>query len=167
MEKVQIGPNGFLYSMPMPMVIIGADGGGRANFMALARVTRTNYAPPRIGIALGKTHHTNAGIREHQEFGVDVPHEVLRVFTDHVGHSMGAKTDKSGSSRSCGGDQPSNELLVGEIVERHCDPECLADGKPDIERIRPFALTMPDNRYRAVGAQVGEAWSDGRGFRKV
>ena len=61
-------------------------------------------------------------------------------------------------------DQPSNEFFIGDIVETYCNPDCLVDGKPDIARIRPFTLTMPDNRYWAVGPQIGKAWSDGRGI---
>src|SRR5512137_2617006 len=94
MEKKKLDLHGFLY--PMPMVIVGADVEGKANFMAVAWVTRTNYAPPRIGIALGKMHHTNVGIREHQEFSVNVPHEGMRVVTDHIGLATGKKADKSG-----------------------------------------------------------------------
>jgi len=187
MEKKKLDMHGFLY--PMPMVIVGADVGGKANFMAVAWVTRTNYAPPRIGVALGKMHHTNAGIREHGEFSVNVPHEGMRLVTDHLGLSSGAKEDKSGLFEVFRGqlahapmvaecplamacrvvhtvDQPSNEFFIGEIVETWCTPECLTDGKPDIAKIRPFTLTMPDNRYWAVGAQIGKAWSDGRGFAK-
>jgi flavin reductase (DIM6/NTAB) family NADH-FMN oxidoreductase RutF len=185
MEKTKIGPHGFLY--PMPMVIVGADVGGKSNFMAVAWVTRTNYAPPRIGVALGKMHHTNTGIREHQEFSVNVPHEGMRVVTDHIGLATGAKADKSGLFEVFRGqlahapmiaecpltmecrvvqtvDQPSNEFFIGEIVETYCNPDCLADGKPDIARLKPFTLTMPDNRFWAVGAQIGKAWSDGRGY---
>ena len=36
--------------------------------------------------------------------------------------------------------------------------------KPDINKVRPFTLTMPDNRHRAVGEQVGDAWAIGRTF---
>ena len=187
MDKTKLGPQGFLF--PMPMVIVGADVLGKANFMAVAFVTRTNYAPPRIGIALGKVHHTNVGIREHREFSVNIPHEGMRTITDHLGLTTGAKADKSGLLTVFRGqlahapmiaecpltmecrlvhtvDQPSNEFFIGEIVETYCNPECLADGKPDIARIKPFTLTMPDNRFWAVGAQIGKAWSDGRGYRK-
>jgi hypothetical protein len=38
----------------------------------------------------------------------------------------------------------------------------LTDGKPDIQKINPFTLTMPDNRYWGVGKVVGKAWSDGK-----
>lgn len=186
MEKVKIGQQGFPF--PMPMVIVGAEVGGKANFMAAAWVTRTNYVPPRIGITLGKSHHTNAGIREHGEFSVNIPGEGLLVATDHVGMVSGAKEDKSGMFEVFRGDlahapmirtcpltlecrvvqtvdQPTHEFFIGDIVNVYCDGDCLADGKPDIEKIRPFTLTMPDNRYWAVGRQVGKAWSDGKKHR--
>jgi flavin reductase (DIM6/NTAB) family NADH-FMN oxidoreductase RutF len=187
MEKIKIGEQGFLY--PMPMVIIGAEVEGKANFMAAAWITRTNYAPPRIGIALGKTHHTNVGIRANGEFSVNVPREGMRVVTDHLGLVSGAKEDKSGLFATFRGelahapmirecpltmecrvvhtvDQPSNEFFIGDIVGAWCDSDCLAEGKPDVAKIRPFTLTMPDNRFWAVGAQIGKAWSDGRGHGK-
>jgi hypothetical protein len=42
--------------------------------------------------------------------------------------------------------------------------DCLSEGKPDIQKINPFALTMPDSNYWAVGEQIGKAWSVGKGF---
>lgn len=36
------------------------------------------------------------------------------------------------------------------------------DGKPDIKKINPFTLTMPDNCYGRVGEMAGRAWSDGK-----
>jgi hypothetical protein len=33
----------------------------------------------------------------------------------------------------------------------------LAEKKLDIEKIRPFTLTMPDNNYWSVGSLVGKA----------
>ena len=41
------------------------------------------------------------------------------------------------------------------------------NGKPDVKKIRPFLLTMPDNRFWAVGEQVGNAWKDGVKFRET
>jgi flavin reductase (DIM6/NTAB) family NADH-FMN oxidoreductase RutF len=185
MDKVKLDYHGFLY--PMPMVMVGADVEGKPNFMAVAWVTRTNYAPPRIGVALGKVHRTNVGIREHGEFSINVPDQGMRILTDHVGLSSGAKEDKSGLFTVVRGslahapmidecpltmecrlvetvDQPSNEFFIGEIVGTYCAPSCLVDGKPDIELIKPFTLTMPDNRYWAVGPQIGRAWSDGKDY---
>ena len=38
----------------------------------------------------------------------------------------------------------------------------LRAGKPDITKMKPFTLTMPDNRYWSVGRCVGKAWSIGK-----
>jgi hypothetical protein len=42
----------------------------------------------------------------------------------------------------------------------------LTDGKPDVQKINPFTLTMPDNRYWRVGEMAGRAWSDGKKLKK-
>ena len=52
MEKITIETNAFVY--PMPMVLIGTTVENRANFMAVAWVSRVNFKPPMIGVALGK-----------------------------------------------------------------------------------------------------------------
>lgn len=71
MEKIKISNHAFVY--PMPMVIVGTEVEGRPNYMAAAWVSRVNFNPPMIGVALGKIHHTNKGIHEHREFSVSVP----------------------------------------------------------------------------------------------
>jgi flavin reductase (DIM6/NTAB) family NADH-FMN oxidoreductase RutF len=60
---------------------------------------------------------------------------------------------------------PSQFLFLGEVVAVFADQNCLSDGKPDVQKLNPFVLTMPDNRYWALGDQVGKAWSIGREFR--
>ena len=52
-------------------------------------------------------------------------------------------------------------------MEAYCDSAYLSDGKPDIKKINPFTLTMPDNRYWSVGEAAGKAWSAGVGLRKT
>ena len=42
---------------------------------------------------------------------------------------------------------PSHELFIGEVMAVFADQECLTGGKPDIEKMKPFVLTMPDNNY--------------------
>jgi hypothetical protein len=34
--------------------------------------------------------------------------------------------------------------------------------KPDVKKINPFTLTMPDNHYWRVGETAGRAWSAGK-----
>ena len=63
-------------------------------------------------------------------------------------------------------DLPSNTLFIAEIINTYSEERYLTDGKPDIEKIHPFALTMPDNNYWKVGERAGKAWSIGRNFRR-
>ena len=61
---------------------------------------------------------------------------------------------------------PANDLFIGEIVAAHADEDCLTDGRPDILKINPLVLTMPDNNYWTVGAHAGQAWSAGKKLKK-
>jgi flavin reductase (DIM6/NTAB) family NADH-FMN oxidoreductase RutF len=63
-------------------------------------------------------------------------------------------------------DLPTNEVFIGEIVGAYANVECCSDGKPDIKKIRPFTLTMPDNQYWEVGGNAGKAWSIGKNFKQ-
>ncbi len=188
MSKVKIDSNAFTY--PMPMTLVGAMVGDKPNFLAVAWVTRVNYKPPMIAVALGKTHHTNPGIHATKAFSVNIPGVDLMEKTDYCGIVSGKKADKAGlftvfkgevtgapmieECRLCMEcrviqtvDLPADELFIGEIVGAYADPGCLTDGKPDIKKLDPFTLTMPDNGYWRVGEQVGKAWSEGKKVRGV
>jgi flavin reductase (DIM6/NTAB) family NADH-FMN oxidoreductase RutF len=140
-----------------------------------------------IGVALGKGHHTNKGIREHKEFGISIPSVDLIEAVDYVGLVSGAKADKSKVFASFQGqlqyapmisnapltleckvvtrvDLPSNEFFIGEIEGVYTEERYLTDGKPDIKKIKPFMLTMPDSRYRELGEIIGHAWNIGKDF---
>jgi flavin reductase (DIM6/NTAB) family NADH-FMN oxidoreductase RutF len=81
----------------------------------------------------------------------------------HIPHCLVADRDSQPGGRLVSG--ASHELFVGEIVATWTEQRFLDEaGRPDITKMRPFTLTMPDNRYWAVGEQIGRAWSDGRGF---
>lgn len=60
---------------------------------------------------------------------------------------------------------PSDTLFIGEIVAAYTEERYLSDGKPDVHKMQPFVLTMPDNNYWGVGRHVGKAWSIGKEFR--
>jgi len=186
MEKIKIDNSARGY--PMPVVIVGAVVDGRINYMAVAWVCRVNADPPMIGVALGKRHYTNKGIREHKEFGISIPSIDLVKAVDYVGLFSGAKVDKSKIFEPFQGklqyapmirncplsieckvvntvDLPGSELFIGEMVGVYTEERYLTDGKPDIEKIKPFMLTMPDNQYREVGEIIGIAWSIGKDFQ--
>lgn len=182
MDKIKINSNAFVY--PMPMTLVGTIVKNKPNLMAVAWVARVNYNPPMIAVALGKMHYTNIGIHESRMFSVNVPDSSLIKKVDHCGLVSGEKTDKSEIFDIFYGglkkapmikecplcmecklvnevDLSSNTLFIGEIIAAYTEEQYLTEGKPDINKIRPFTLTMPDNNYWAVGENLGKAWKIG------
>jgi flavin reductase (DIM6/NTAB) family NADH-FMN oxidoreductase RutF len=185
--RVDLGPQGFI--LPMPMTLIGADLPSGPNFMPVAWVNRVQFNPPRLVTGMGKPHATNAAIREHGEFSVNIPSVDMVAVTDWCGLQSAARgADKSAQFEVVRGslahapmiaecpvslecrvmqvvDLGSHELFIADIVATWAEERFLDDaGKPDITKVRPFTLTMTDNRYWAVGEQVGDAWSIGRTY---
>jgi flavin reductase (DIM6/NTAB) family NADH-FMN oxidoreductase RutF len=184
--KRDIGTNGFTY--PMPMALVGSDVDGKPTFMPVAWLTRCRYDPPTMAVAMNRNHVTNRGIREHGEFGLSIPGRDLLQAVDWCGLVSARSRDKSRAFHVFQGrlghapmvsacpvamecrviqtvDLDSHELFLGEIVAVWADEDVLdTKGQPDIRRVDPFMLTMPDNRYWTVGEQAGEAWSAGRGW---
>ncbi|HPH39413.1 MAG TPA: flavin reductase family protein [Candidatus Fermentibacter daniensis] len=171
-----------VFPCPMPVVLVGVEAGGRANFMTVAWVSRVNSRPPMIAVAIGRGHFTNGGIRTSRAFSVGVPPVGLMDRVDHCGIVSGADTDKSRLFTVVYGEEtgapmagecpvsmecrlvqtvefPTDDLFIGEIVGAYADPDCCPEGGPDITRIRPFTLTMPDNRYWETGQYAGRAWN--------
>ncbi len=176
-------------SIPMPVVLVGATCGGRANFMAVGWVTRANYSPPVIAVCLNKRHFTPEGIREHGTFSVCFPGRELIEATDCCGIVSGRAADKSGLFTVFYGetktapmieecplciecrlrevrDLESNAVYFGEMVAAYAEESALSDGAPDYRKMGAFLLTMPDKVYWSIGEPVGKAWSDGKRVRE-
>jgi flavin reductase (DIM6/NTAB) family NADH-FMN oxidoreductase RutF len=60
---------------------------------------------------------------------------------------------------------PSNYLIICPIMAAFAEEKCLTDDKPDVQKIDPFTLTMPDNRYWKVGEYAGAAWEAGKSLK--
>jgi flavin reductase (DIM6/NTAB) family NADH-FMN oxidoreductase RutF len=182
MEKIPIPPNVFI---PMPVVLVGTQVAGKANFMTVGWCARANANPPMIACGIGSHHYTPKGIEAAKTFSVNIPSADLLEKTDYCGLVSGGKTDKSavfdvfyGSLktapmiRECplslecrlvkSVPLPTNTLFIGEIVGAYADEQVLKDGKPDFPAIDPLFLTMPDNRYWTLGKYAGDAWSAGK-----
>lgn len=188
MSKVNLGANAFIY--PMPVTLVGAMVEGKANFMAVGWVMRVNMKPPLLAVALNKAHYTPKGIREQRSFSVNFPGADLMEKADYCGLVSGHKVDKSGLFRVFFGELetaplieecplglecrvydvvelPANDLFIGEIVAAYADGDCLTDGRPDVLKINPLLLTMPDNTYWTVGGHAGRAWSAGKKLKET
>ncbi len=183
MRKLEIDSNACFF--PMPIVLVGTVMEGKANFMTAAWVSRVNFKPPMIAISINKSHYTAKGIQENRSFSINIPGRSMVEVTDYCGLVSGKKIDKSEIFELFYGtiptapmigncplnmecklvqtvELPSNYLFIGEIAGAYCEERFMTDGKPDIKKVDPFVLTMPDNRYWAVGEHVGDAWSSGQ-----
>ena len=186
--KQEMGPLLALY--PMPVTLVGSMVSGKPNYCPIAHVGIMNFGKPQyISVGLHRSHHTNIGIRENQEFSVNLPSSDLVVATDHLGLVSGGKEDKSAVFRTHFGtlknaplieecpvnmecrlhqtlEIGSHEIFVGEVVQTHADPSVLSDGAIDIKRLDPLLFDMGSKGYWTVGDNVGRAWNIGKGFRR-
>ena len=187
MEKINIGKNGFIY--PMPVTLLGVNVENKANFMTLAWVNRANMNPPVIAMGVNKNHYTQKGIAENKTFSINFPSADLIKETDYCGLVSGRNKDKSEIFDIFYGEletapmikqfplslecklldickMATNDLITGEITGTYSEEKYLTDGKPDIKKINPLVLTMPDNNYWTIGENAGKAWNIGKSLKK-
>ncbi len=183
MDKIEIGPERLLY--PMPCSIVGANVGGKANYLTVAWFSMVNPKPAYVMVSLNKAHYTNAGIKENGTFSVNIPSAGLAEKTDYCGLVSGRKHDKSGIFETFYGklktapmiaecacnaecrlvqtvETPAEELFIGEIVAIYTEERYLTDGIPDLNKIDPVILAMPQKKYVALGRDIGPAWETGK-----
>ncbi len=186
MSKVTIGPELSIY--PMPTLLIGANVNDKPNFMALAWAGAANGDPPIISMSLRHNRHTYLGIKQNWTFSVNIPSRDLIKETDYCGIISGSKVNKAEVCRfkvfygklnsaplieqcpvnlECKVvhilDLGSHALVIGEIKETHVSENCLTDGKPDVNKIKPLIFTRsPIPHYQAFGEVLGKAFSIGR-----
>lgn len=186
MSRISLGNN---VIPPMPVALVGALVDGVPNFMTVGWLTRVNYQPPMLAVALNKQHHTPKGIVENGTFSACFPNVAMEKITDYCGVVSGRKADKSSLFDLFYGETetapmiadcplniecklvqtvalPTNNLYIGEIVAGYSEERFMTDGKPDFKKIDPLLLTMPDNTYWSFGDKVGKAWKDGVTLKK-
>jgi flavin reductase (DIM6/NTAB) family NADH-FMN oxidoreductase RutF len=187
MTKVNIGQQA--YVLPMAQTILGTHWSGRPNFMALGWISRVNFEPPLLGVGVNKGNQSHDAILDTGEFSVNFPSLDMVQITDYTGLVSGKRVDKSGLFEVFYGELkaapmivqcpltmacrlvqsvelPTNTFFIGEILGAYSEERFLTEGAPDIRKIRPFLLTMPDNRYWSVGDCVGRAWHEGKVLRE-
>lgn len=167
--------------LPMQVAIIGTMFHGKPNYSTIAWMSRVNASPPMIGFAISKLRLTGDAVLLNKEFSINIPGKNMIRETDYVGMVSAKRTDKSEVFDYTFGDQkkspliekapmniecrlvekidlPSNWWIVGEITRVWCDPALLTNENPDFIKMKSLLLTMPDNKYRALGKEVGDAW---------
>lgn len=183
MEKIKIQKD--LFCLPWTQTILGTHFEGKVNFMALDWLTRVNFQPAMLGICVNRMHASNEAIRISGELSVNVPSVDMVDITDYTGLVSGKNVDKSGLFEIFYGklksapmiklcplsmecrviqtvDLPTNTFFITEIIDIYSEDRFLTEGKPDVKKINPFLLTMPDNKFWSIGECVGKAWNDGK-----
>jgi flavin reductase (DIM6/NTAB) family NADH-FMN oxidoreductase RutF len=185
-NKIDLGAKVATY--PMPVVLVGANVKGKANFSAIAWFTMAALKPPKVAVALNKAHYTNEGIRENKTFSVCIPSEDMVEATDYCGLVSGSKVDKSGVFDVFYGklrtapmiaecpvnlecsldktiDNASNELFIGDIISTYTEEKYLTDGTVDIRKTKPFILSLNDRQYYVLGEPRAKAWNVGKTYK--
>jgi flavin reductase (DIM6/NTAB) family NADH-FMN oxidoreductase RutF len=186
MNKTLMGPQPLIY--PMPALLVGAKVDDKPNFMAVGWGGIVNGEPPMISVALRHQRYTLKGIKQNMTFSVNVPSTDLVKETDYCGIISGAKVNKAEVCRfkifygklnnaplieqcpvnlECKVvhilDLGSHALIIGRIEETHVSDNCLTDGKPDVNKIKPFIYTTaPASQYQSLGDVVAKAFSVGK-----
>ncbi|KPK35207.1 MAG: flavin reductase [Nitrospira bacterium SG8_35_1] len=178
-----------LFCLPWTQTILGSHLGGKVNYMALDWLTRVNFKPAMLGICVNKNNASHNAIIDTGEFSINIPTADMVAVTDYTGLVSGKRTDKSdlfevfyGELRGAPMIQecplnieckvaqrvelPTNSFFIAEIVNIYCDEKVMTNSHPDAAKIKPFVLTMPDNRFWAIGECLGKAWHEGKKFGK-
>ena len=186
MEKITIKKD--LFCLPWTQTILGTHLEGKVNFMALDWLTRVNYQPPMLGICVNRNNASSEAILNAREFSINIPNIDMVEITDYTGIVSGRSVDKSDLFPVFYGelkaapmitscplsmelklaktvDLPTNHFFIGEIINIYTEEQFTTDGKPDITKIKPFLLTMPDNKFWSIGECIGKAWSEGIAMR--
>lgn len=170
---------------PEPVFIVGTyDKNGKANAMnaAWGGISEEN----QLMICMGENHKTSQNLIDSQAFTVSMATVDTMVACDYVGVVSGKdadnKMEKAGftTTKSEFVNAPIiNELpmtiecklisyntetcmLLGEIINISADESILdADGKIDVDKLKPITYDSVHHKYRAIGEVVGNAFSDG------
>ncbi|MCL1872539.1 MAG: flavin reductase family protein [Clostridiales bacterium] len=163
---------------PNPIVIIGTQGGDKANYTT-AGAFGVVCLEPIFYASLKDSHQSTANIRENGWFSVNIPGPDLLPQTDYCGKVSGQAEDKSliftpfydeKGPAPLIGEAPLNYLcrvidshairgftvFFGEIRSAYLNEDCFSEGRIDLQKIQPV-LGMGAT-YFGLGAELGKVF---------
>lgn len=174
MAKVELAPERLMY--PRPTLLVGANVNGKANFMTVGGGGVANGEPPMIAVLIRHHCYTLKGVLQNMTFSVNTPSVNLVKETDYCGITTGAKVDKV---KDCGFDLfygslktaplieqcpvnlecqvrhvlnlGSHMFIIGEVKGTCVSDDCLTEGKPDTEKIKPIVFNLERREYSEFG----------------
>jgi flavin reductase (DIM6/NTAB) family NADH-FMN oxidoreductase RutF len=182
--KSKLGAKNCLY--PLPTVLVGANVGGKPNYITIAHVGIMD--PGSVSLGMNKAHCTNTGIKETGTFCINIPSVDMVQETDYCGLVSGKNVDKSKIFETFYGilktapmirkcpinmecklvqtvDLPKHDIFIGEVIETYCEDECLTNGTVDFAKVRPILFVMNDRGYWTIGNRFAQAWNIGKQYK--
>jgi flavin reductase (DIM6/NTAB) family NADH-FMN oxidoreductase RutF len=182
MTKKELKPQPLV--LPHPTVLVGAMVDGRADFAAVAWTGVASSDPAAVSIAVQPPRHSLKGIYQNRTFSVNIPSVNLVKEADYCGLVSGRDEDKV---KECKfkvfyGKIPTaplikqcpvnlecevahiltlgmHTLVVGKVAGVYVDEDCLTEGHPDIEKIKPFIFGY--RKYYELGGPIADAFKCG------
>ena len=175
---------------PTPVWCVGSyDKDGKPNIMTISWGGICCSEPPCVTISLRKATYTYGSIMERKAYTLSVPSEQYAQEADYFGIASGRdvnKFQKTGLTpvRSERVDAPYvqefpmilecqvihhyeiglHTHFVGEIHDVKVDESMITDGKPDIEKIRPFIYAPKIRKYHRIGEAIAKGFHTGKKF---
>jgi flavin reductase (DIM6/NTAB) family NADH-FMN oxidoreductase RutF len=156
MQKIEIAPERVFY--PMCCSLVGANVGGKPNYLTVAWFSMVHPKPPYVMVTMNKVH---CGLVSGSKY------DKSKLFETFYGKLKTAPMIKECPfNAECKliqtVDLPMEELFIGELVGVYTDERYLTEGLPDIRKMNPIILQMPQKKYLTVGAELAPAWEAGK-----
>lgn len=179
--------------IPLPvtaLALVGSKVNGKPNYLPVGFVSGVNADPPIIGVSLNNGHYTPAGIIENGSFSVNVPSAKYVMETDYCGLVSGRDVDKSRIFTTFYGSLGTAPMIAdfpivcecrytgqkiefamdtvyfGQVLQVYVDEDLASeDGRIDVLRAHPLCYSGLENRYRALGEDLGAGWGIGRQYK--
>ena len=144
---------------PRPILLVGSNIDGKANFMAVGGGGVVNAEPPMLGVPIRHFQYTLKGIYQNLTFSVNIPSVDQVKEADYCGIISGSKVDKvkvCGFKLFYGSLQTAplieqcpinleckvvhilnlgtHAFVIGEVKGATISDDCLTDGKPDVKK---------------------------------
>jgi len=184
--KNSLGAKTLVY--PAPVFVIGTyDKMGKPNVMTASWCGICCSQPPCIAVSLRKATYTHGNILARKAFTISIPSETNAKEADYFGLTSGRQTDKLMVTKLTpveGGrvDAPYvkefplilecklahvfelglHTEFVGEVMDVLAEESVLrADGRLDIEKVKPLVFAPDTQGYYGIGHFIGNAFSIG------
>ncbi|KAJ4460673.1 putative flavin reductase family protein [Paratrimastix pyriformis] len=189
--KTEVGPFQLMSAITTTAVLIGANVGGKANYMAIAWCAPCGHTPPSFMFAANKTHHTNKGIIENRSFSINIPSVDQVKLLDWCGLNSGAEVDKSALCNNFYGvthtapmmpicpvcvecsliehhDMNAHTVFMGKVEKVYANPDILVQGPHgpaiDTQKLHANMFSFSGPSYMGLLAPHAVPWSVGAEF---